>query len=119
MAEAAHHPRRHPPPDGHRRPHPPPPHPHRPPVLPPELPQLAAAVEDGEVDDDHIKAVCDALDLLPNAVPATKKDPCEQILVRHAKSQDAKFVTSLGKESPSTSTPMDYSTTTTAAADAA
>ena len=35
--------------------------------------------------------------MLPNAVPATKKDLCEQILVRHAKSQDATFVTSIGQ----------------------
>jgi hypothetical protein len=67
------------------------------PELPPELPRLAAAVEDGEVDDDHIKAVCTALDTLPAVVPADKKDICERILVRHAKSQDATFVTAIGK----------------------
>ncbi len=55
------------------------------PQLPPELPQLAAAVEDGEVDDDHIAAVCKALDVLPSAVPEDKKEVSERILVRHAK----------------------------------
>jgi hypothetical protein len=66
------------------------------PQLPPELPQLAAAVEDGAVGDDHITAVCEAIDLLPS-VAHHKKDICERILVRHAKEQDASFVTSIGK----------------------
>ena len=35
------------------------------PLLPPELPALAAAVEAGDVGDDHIAAVCHALDRLP------------------------------------------------------
>ena len=43
------------------------------PVLPPELPHLAAAVEDGDIDDDHIDAVCKALDLLPYVVPAAQR----------------------------------------------
>ncbi len=62
------------------------------PELPPELPHLAEAVEDGEVGDDHIAAVCEALDVLPSVVPEAKARKSEQILVRHAKSQDAKFV---------------------------
>ena len=66
------------------------------PQLPPELPHLAAAVEDGEVDDDHIAAVCDALDLLPWRCPRPRRT-CRRILVRHAKEQDATFVTSLGR----------------------
>ncbi|MFY9918761.1 MAG: DUF222 domain-containing protein [Mycobacterium sp.] len=66
------------------------------PQLPPELPRLAAAVEDGDVSDDHIKAVCDGVDLLPSAV-RHKKDICEKILVRHAKDQDAAFVKGIGK----------------------
>ena len=67
------------------------------PELPPELPQLAAAVEDGAVGDDHIAAVCQALDVLPSVVPADKRDKSEQILVRHATCQDAKFVTVIGR----------------------
>ena len=43
------------------------------PQLEPELPSLAAAVEEGEVGDDHIAAVCRALDALPSAVPEAKK----------------------------------------------
>ena len=67
------------------------------PELPPELPHLAEAVEDGEVGDDHIGAVCHALDVLPSVVPDDKRDKSEQILVRHAKCQDAKFVTAVGR----------------------
>ena len=67
------------------------------PELPAELPELAAAVEAGHVGEDHITAVCKALDALPSAIPADKKDVCEKILVRHAKSQDAPFVTGIGK----------------------
>jgi Domain of unknown function (DUF222) len=67
------------------------------PVLAPELPHLAAAVDNGDIDDDHIKAVCDTIDLLPSVVPEKKKDKVERILVRHAKSQDATFVTYIGK----------------------
>jgi hypothetical protein len=67
------------------------------PELPAELPHLAAAVEEGAVDHDHIKAVCKALDVLPSAVSAKKRDKAERNLVRHAKSQDAKFVTKIGK----------------------
>ena len=67
------------------------------PVLPPELPHLAAAVEDGHLGDDHIAAVCHALDVLPSVVPDYKRDKAERILVRHARSQDAKFVTVIGR----------------------
>ncbi len=68
------------------------------PLLPPALPHLAAAVEDGEVDDDHIAAVLKALDVLPSAVPENKKDTAEQILVRHAKERDANFVKEIGSD---------------------
>ena len=67
------------------------------PVLPPELPHLAAAVEDGEVGGDHIAAVCHALDVLPSAVPDNKRDNAQRIMVRHARCQDAKFVTVIGR----------------------
>ncbi|WP_123023311.1 HNH endonuclease signature motif containing protein [Mycolicibacterium stellerae] len=66
------------------------------PVLPPELPCLAAAVEAGALGDDHIRAVCGGIDLLPSAL-GHKKDTCERILVRHANDQDANFVKSIGK----------------------
>ncbi len=67
------------------------------PSLPPELPILAAAVDAGQVGDDHIGAVCGALDVLPSAVPEDKKEVSERILVRHAKSQDAAFVKYIGR----------------------
>ena len=67
------------------------------PVLPPELPHLAAAVEDGEVGGDHIAAVCHALDVLPSVVPDNKREKAERIMVRHARCQDAKFVTVIGR----------------------
>lgn len=67
------------------------------PELPPELPELAAAVECGEIDDGHVAAVCKALDALPSSVPAKKMEIAERILVRHAKEQDHGFVTNVGK----------------------
>ncbi|MGH3957609.1 13E12 repeat family protein [Mycobacterium sp.] len=66
------------------------------PALPPELPKLATAVEDGSVGDDHIAAVLHALDGLPGAVSAPDRDKAERILVRHARKQDATFVTVVG-----------------------
>jgi Domain of unknown function (DUF222) len=67
------------------------------PALPPELPDLAAAVEDGEIGDDHIAAVCHAIDVLPSLVPGDKRETAERIMVRHARSQDAKFVAVIGR----------------------
>lgn len=67
------------------------------PLLPPELPHLAAAVEAGDVGEDHIAAVCKALDVLPAAVPEATKEISERILVRHAKDQDASFVKFIGR----------------------
>jgi Domain of unknown function (DUF222)/HNH endonuclease len=67
------------------------------PSLPPELPELAAAVAAGEVGDDHIAAVCRALDVLPAAVSPTDKEKAERTLVRHARAQDSQFVTAIGQ----------------------
>ena len=67
------------------------------PQLPPELPEVAAAVIDGDIDDSHISAVCAALKTLPSSVPADRKEIAEKILVRHAKKQDAQFVEKVGK----------------------
>ena len=66
------------------------------PSLAPELPELAAAVDAGEVGDDHIGAVCRALDGLPAAVGAAYREKAERTLVRHAKEQDAQFVSAIG-----------------------
>lgn len=66
------------------------------PALQPELPELAAAVEAGQVGDDHIIAVCRALDVLPASVGAAEREQAERTLVRHAGEQDAQFVTAIG-----------------------
>jgi hypothetical protein len=66
------------------------------PVLPPELPQLATAVEAGNVGGDHIAAALHALDVLPSAVSAVDRGKVEHILVSHAIRQDAKFVAVVG-----------------------
>ena len=66
------------------------------PPLEAELPELAAAVEAGQVGDDHIVAVCRGLDRLPASVPAAEKQKAERTLVRHAREQDSQFVTVIG-----------------------
>jgi hypothetical protein len=66
------------------------------PTLPPELPELAAAAEEGAVGDDHIASVFRALDVLPSAVRPVDRDKAERTLVRHATRQDAKFVAAVG-----------------------
>jgi hypothetical protein len=67
------------------------------PQLPPELPLLAAVVEEGDVDERHIEAVCKGVDELPSAL-RHKKDTAERILVRHSKEQDAGFVAKLARD---------------------
>ena len=49
------------------------------------------------VGDDHIAAVCHALDVLPSVVPDTKREKAERIMVRHAQRQDAQFVAVIGR----------------------
>ncbi|MCX2930257.1 HNH endonuclease signature motif containing protein [Mycobacterium sp. CVI_P3] len=66
------------------------------PPLAPELPALADAVEAGEVGEDHIAAVCRALDRLPSAVAPADREAAERALVRHARKQDSQFVTEIG-----------------------
>ncbi len=68
------------------------------PPIAPELPELAAAVEAGEVGDDHIAAVCRALDVLPASVSPADKDKAERTLVRHAREQDSQFVAVVGAD---------------------
>ncbi|HTY27752.1 MAG TPA: DUF222 domain-containing protein, partial [Mycobacterium sp.] len=67
------------------------------PELPPELPALGAAVEAGQVGEDHIAAVCRALDVLPASVAPVEKEKAERTLVCHAREQDAQFVTEIGQ----------------------
>lgn len=66
-------------------------------VLAPELPHLASAVDNGDVGEEHIGAVCHALDVLPSAVSCDQREKAERILVRHAVCQDATFVTVIGR----------------------
>lgn len=66
------------------------------PDLQPELPELAAAVEAGQVGDDHIAAVCRALDVLPASIAAADIEKAERTLVRHAREQDSQFVAAIG-----------------------
>ncbi|MFN8031695.1 MAG: DUF222 domain-containing protein [Mycobacterium sp.] len=66
------------------------------PEIAPELPALAAAVEAGEVGDDHIAAVCRALDALPASVRATDREKAERTLVGHARQEDSEFVSTVG-----------------------
>src|SRR5579875_272834 len=67
------------------------------PPVPPELPALAAAVEAGTVGEDHIRAVCRAVDVLPAAVSPTEVAKAERRLVQEATKVDAGIVTKLGE----------------------
>ena len=67
------------------------------PPVPPELPALAAAVETGAVGDDHIRAVCRTVDVLPAAISPTDVATVEQTLVRQAAKVDAGIVVKLGQ----------------------
>ena len=64
----------------------------------PELPELAAAVQAGAVGEDHIRAVCRAVDVLPSCVSPTDVARAERTLVRHATKLDAGVVTKLGQQ---------------------
>jgi hypothetical protein len=67
------------------------------PPVPPELAELAAAVEAGAVGEDHIRAVCHALDVLPACVSPTDVTEAERTLVAHARKLDAGIVVKLGQ----------------------
>ena len=67
------------------------------PALPPQLPVLARAVEEGAVGEDHLREICKALDVLPKSVAPDEVDRAEQILVEHARNQDAAFVETVGR----------------------
>ena len=66
-------------------------------LRPPELPALAAAVSEGAVGEDHIREVCKAVDVLPKMVSEQDKVRAEQVLVGHARCQDAPFVAEAGR----------------------
>jgi hypothetical protein len=67
------------------------------PTLTPELPELAAAVEAGAIGDDHIRSVCQAIDVLPGSVSPTDAAAAERTLVEHASQVDAGIVKKLGQ----------------------
>ncbi len=62
-----------------------------------ELPQLADAVQAGTVGEEHIRAVCRAVDVLPSCVPPTAIAEAERRLVEHATKVDAGVVAKLGQ----------------------
>lgn len=66
-------------------------------IVPPELEELAAAVEAGMVGDDHIRAVCRAVDVLPSCVSRTDAAKVERTLVRHATEADSGIVSKVGQ----------------------
>jgi hypothetical protein len=67
------------------------------PAVSPELPELAAAVAAGVVGQDHIDAVCRAVDVLPARVSPTDVAAAERALVHHAGAVDAGIVVKLGQ----------------------
>ena len=67
------------------------------PPLPPECPTLADAVQAGAIGDDHIRAVCRAIDLLPARVSPADTTAAERTLVEHATNVDAGIVVKLGQ----------------------
>jgi hypothetical protein len=67
------------------------------PPLPPELPTLADAVQAGAIGDDHIRAICGAIDVLPGCVSPTDTTAAERTLVNHASKVDAGIVAKLGQ----------------------
>jgi hypothetical protein len=67
------------------------------PRVQPELPLLAAAVDAGQVGEDHIRAVCQAVDQLPSSVSTADRLDAERSLVQHAVKLDAGIVTTVGR----------------------
>ncbi len=67
------------------------------PPVPPELPALAAAVADGALGEDHIRAVCAAVDVLPSCISPSDAADAELALVQHAAKLDAGVVAKLGR----------------------
>src|ERR1700744_2825281 len=67
------------------------------PGVAPGLPELAPAGAAGAVGEDHINAVCRAVDLLPGCVSPTDVAAAESALVQHAGAGDAGIVVKLGQ----------------------
>jgi Domain of unknown function (DUF222) len=67
------------------------------PPLPPELPLVAAAIEAGAIGEDHLRAICRAIDVLPSCVSLTDRQDVEHSLVREATKSDAEIVKAAGR----------------------
>jgi hypothetical protein len=62
------------------------------PVLQPELELAAQAVEAGAIGEDHLRAICRAIDRLPSCVSMIDRGDVERSLVRDASKNDAEIV---------------------------
>jgi hypothetical protein len=67
------------------------------PRLAPELPHVAQAVEAGTIGEDHLRAICRAIDVLPSAVSAVDRDDVEHSLVAEASKNDVEIVKAAGR----------------------
>ncbi|MEO6792533.1 MAG: 13E12 repeat family protein [Mycobacterium sp.] len=66
-------------------------------LIAPELPALAAAVAAGALGEDHIRTICQAVDVLPACVPAAQVADAEAALVEHATRVDSGIIVRLGQ----------------------
>lgn len=67
------------------------------PPAPPELPLVAAAIEAGTIGEDHLRAICRAVDVLRSCTSDTDRNEVEASLVREAGKNDADIVTAVGR----------------------
>jgi Domain of unknown function (DUF222) len=67
------------------------------PPLAPELPRVAQALEAGIIGEDHLRAICRAIDVLPSCVSAVDREDVERSLVREATKNDVEIVRAAGR----------------------
>ncbi|WP_156752298.1 DUF222 domain-containing protein, partial [Mycobacterium sp. ACS1612] len=65
------------------------------PPLPPVLPYVAAALAGGQIGEDHVTAIANAIKTLPSNVSVTDRDEVEASLVGEALKTDAEIVKKL------------------------
>jgi hypothetical protein len=65
--------------------------------LPPELPEVAQAVGAGTIGEDHLKAICRAIDVLPSCVSDVDRHDVERSLVREASKNDVEIVKAVAR----------------------
>ena len=63
----------------------------------PPLPHVAAAVEAGEIGEDHLRVIGRAIDLLPSCVSVTDRDEVERSLVREATKNGSEIVKAVAR----------------------